>query len=170
MHTVWNIFKTEESLMTSLRAPRLHFMLRHSHAVPDRKSILLLVENSLQKKKKKTGESYKSVISWIKVGDRSQGRPEGSLFNSYEIEVYGRALLLSQDCSTLHLILLSVLQGGIKYHFWSLWYDSTCDWNQVSRTIGEHSTHLANTLESIYMCMLYSSIFKYIIDKEEILW
>ena len=30
-------------------------------------------------------------------------------------------------------ILLSVKQGGIKYHFKSLWYDSTWDWNQVSR-------------------------------------
>ena len=37
-----------------------------------------------------------------------------------------------------HLIMLSVKQGGIKYHFLSLWYDSTWDWTQVSRTIGEH--------------------------------
>ena len=39
-----------------------------------------------------------------KVGDCSQGRPEGSLFNSYYTKVYGRALLLSLDCSTLTLI------------------------------------------------------------------
>ena len=39
-----------------------------------------------------------------KVGDRSRGRPEGSLFNSYHTEVQGRALLLSLDCSTLLLI------------------------------------------------------------------
>ena len=39
-----------------------------------------------------------------KVGDRSRGRPEGSLFNSYYIDVLGRALLLSLDCSTLPLI------------------------------------------------------------------
>ena len=25
----------------------------------------------------------------------------------------------------LYLILLSVKQGGIKYHFWSFWYDLT---------------------------------------------
>ena len=44
-----------------------------------------------------------------------------------------------------YLILLSVKQGGIKYHFFkSLWYDATWDWTQVSRTIGEHSTHYAN--------------------------
>ena len=40
-----------------------------------------------------------------------------------------------------HLIMLSVKQGGIKYHFLSLWYDSTWDWTQVSRAIGEHSNH-----------------------------
>ena len=33
----------------------------------------------------------------------------------------------------------SVKQGGIKYHFLSLWYDSTWHWTQVSRAIGEHS-------------------------------
>ena len=37
--------------------------------------------------------------------------------------------------------MLSVKQGGIKYHFLSLWYNSTRDWTQVSRAIGEHSTH-----------------------------
>ena len=35
-----------------------------------------------------------------------------------------------------YLIMLSVKQGGIKYHFLSLWYDSTWDWTQVSRPIG----------------------------------
>ena len=34
---------------------------------------------------------------------------------------------------------LSVMQGGIKYHFLSLWYGSTWDWTPVSRTIGEYS-------------------------------
>ena len=40
--------------------------------------------------------------------------------------------------------MLSVKQGSIKYHILSLWYDSTKDWTQVSRTIGDHSTHEAN--------------------------
>ena len=40
--------------------------------------------------------------------------------------------------------MLSVKQGGIKYHFLSLWYDSTWDWTLVSQTIGKHSTHQAN--------------------------
>ena len=30
---------------------------------------------------------------------------------------------------------MSVKQGGIKYHFLSLWYDATWDWTQVSRII-----------------------------------
>ena len=33
--------------------------------------------------------------------------------------------------------MLSVKQGGIKYHFLSLWYDLTKDWTTVSRVIGE---------------------------------
>ena len=43
-----------------------------------------------------------------------------------------------------YLIMLSVKQGGIKYHFLSLWYDSTWDWTLVSQTIGEHSNQNAN--------------------------
>ena len=35
----------------------------------------------------------------------------------------------------------SVKQGGIKYHYLSLCYDSTRDWTPVSQAIGEHSTH-----------------------------
>ena len=40
--------------------------------------------------------------------------------------------------------MLSVKQGGIKYHFFSFWNDSTWDWTPVSQTIREHSTHKAN--------------------------
>ena len=42
--------------------------------------------------------------------------------------------------------MLSVKQEGIKYYFLSLLYDSTWDWTPVSRTIGEHFTHLGNGL------------------------
>ena len=45
--------------------------------------------------------------------------------------------------------MLSVKQGGIKYYFLSLWYDSTWDWTQVSRAIGEHSNRLANDLGTL---------------------
>ena len=40
-----------------------------------------------------------------KVGDPCRGWPEGSLFDSYDTKVYGRALLHPLDCSTLPLIL-----------------------------------------------------------------
>ena len=40
-----------------------------------------------------------------------------------------------------YLIMLSVKQGGNKYHILSLWYDSTGYLTPVSRAIGEHSTH-----------------------------
>ena len=40
--------------------------------------------------------------------------------------------------------MLIVKQGGIKYHFLSLWYDSTWDWSPVSRTIGEDFTQSTN--------------------------
>ena len=40
--------------------------------------------------------------------------------------------------------MLSVKQGGIKYHFLSLSYDSPWDWTQASQAIGEHSNHHAN--------------------------
>ena len=34
--------------------------------------------------------------------------------------------------------MLHVKEGGIKYHFSSLWYDLTWDWTQVFRAISEH--------------------------------
>ena len=51
----------------------------------------------------------------------------------------------------------SVKQGGIKYHFFSLFYDSTLDWTATMRTIGEHSNHYANGPElsnNIYEILL----------------
>ena len=35
--------------------------------------------------------------------------------------------------------MLRVKQGGIKYHFFSFWYDTTWDWTPVSRAIGEQT-------------------------------
>ena len=51
----------------------------------------------------------------------------------------------------------SVKQGEIKYHFLSLWYGSTWDWNSVSWTIGEHSTHLANSPKTESNLSIYLS-------------
>ena len=58
----------------------------------------------------------------------------------------------------MYLIMLSVKQGGIKYHFLSLWYDATWDWTLVSRTIGEHSTHLANELPTSELFVIFKKI------------
>ena len=62
-----------------------------------------------------------NIIHLKKVGDRSLGRLEGSLFNSYYTEMQGRVLLLSLDYSTVPLIRnlysLCVKLGDIKYHF-----------------------------------------------------
>ena len=54
--------------------------------------------------------------------------------------------------------MLSVKQDSIKYDFLSLWYDSTWDWTQISRAIGEHSDHYAN----IRCKLIYKQINKYI--------
>ena len=79
-------------------------------------------------------------------------------------------------------IMLSVKQGGIKYHFLRLWYDSTCNWTPVSRATGERSIHLTIWLNAwryvhiyeyksvnidtlyiyIYMYMFYVYICTYI--------
>ena len=52
------------------------------------------------------------------------------------------------------------MQGGIKYHFQSLWYDVPWDWTQVFQAIGKHSYHY-NCLQIIiimnYM-KLYNSV------------
>ena len=55
--------------------------------------------------------------------------------------------------------MLSVKQGGIKYHFLSLWYDSTWDWTQVSRAIGEHS-----------LSYLVVDEMRYNLEKAKYLW
>ena len=38
-------------------------------------------------------------------------------------------------------------QGGIKYHFLSLLYDSNWNWTYVSTAISEHSNYYANVLK-----------------------
>ena len=48
--------------------------------------------------------NYLKSYKVIKVVFLCRGWPEGSLFNSYYTKVWGRVLLLSQDCSTLPLI------------------------------------------------------------------
>ena len=49
--------------------------------------------------------------------------------------------------------MMSVKQGGIKYHFLSLLYDSTWDCTPVSRPIGEHSTTVGQL--NVYVSVMY---------------
>ena len=65
--------------------------------------------------------------------------------------------------------------GGIKYHFLNLWYDSTWEWTQVFRAIGEHSKHYANVrggsplsgvLPCLYQEFLESQPFKHILPND----
>ena len=72
-----------------------------------------------------------------KVGDRYQGRPEGSLFNSYYTKMLGDVppfLGLLYFTLDMYLIMLSVKQGSFNYHFLSLWYDTTRDWKPLITT------------------------------------
>ena len=69
-------------------------------------------------------------LSISKFGDCSRGRPGSSLFNRYYTEVCGGPTLfpgLLHFTLDPYLIMLSVKQKGIKYHFLSL------------RAIGKHS-------------------------------
>ena len=54
--------------------------------------------------------------------------------------------------------MLSTIQGGIKYHFLSLWYDSTWDWTPVS--IGEH-TKIHQQNKTIYLAYVCEAKFVY---------
>ena len=55
-------------------------------------------------RKSKCLKYYWTLSKKSKAGNRYRRRPEGSLFNSYYTEMWGRALLLSLDCYTLPLI------------------------------------------------------------------
>ena len=88
-----------------------------------------------------------------KAGDRSRGRREGSLFNSYYTEMSGKALFFSLDCPnlfqwllhlgvgeattpvfrlphfTLDTYLIYLICSARRYQvpFLKIWYDSTWD-------------------------------------------
>ena len=79
-------------------------------------------------------------ISKVKLATIVEGDPKAlfSIAVGEGATPFPRLLLFTLDP---YLIMLSVKQEGIKYHFLSLWYDSTWDWTQVSRAIGEHFNH-----------------------------
>ena len=65
-----------------------------------------------------------------------------------------------------YFIILRVKQGGIKYHFLSLWYDSTWDWTQVSQAIGKHSNHHANYTRML--CVVLNKSWKHHPTKQQL--
>ena len=76
---------------------------------------------------------YKLLVSSIyksKVGNCIRRRLEGSLFISSNNEEKKRALRL--NLSLIYPKMLSVKPGGIKFHLWSLWSDSTWDWTPAN--------------------------------------
>ena len=72
----------------------------------------------------------------------------------YFFFIFGRSTVSFDNLKTSasHTNNLILKQGGIKYHFLSLWYNSTWDWALFFHTIGEHSTHLANGPECYTIC------------------
>ena len=112
-----------------------------------------------------------SYIYSCKVGDHSRGWLEGSLFDSLLHQGVGEGATpfpgLLHFTLDPYLIMLSVKQGGIKYHFLSLWCDSTWDWTQVSRAIGEHSNRSANVQYIYYALFIkhgYLRVWIYLIS------
>ena len=97
-----------------------------------------------------------------KVGDHSRRWPEGSLFDSLRHQGVGEGATpypgLLHFTLDLYLIMLSVKQGGIKYHFLSLWYDSTWDWTRSPRPLVDTLT--ARPMSGIYIC-IYIYIYIY---------
>ena len=73
-----------------------------------------------------------------------------AIFN--ELDSYGTTLI-SPFTLGPYLITQSVKQGGIKYHFLSLWYDSTWDWIQVYWWTLKPICQLAGIYIYIYMCV-----------------
>ena len=60
----------------------------------------------------KTNKAYTKIK---KVGYQSRGWPEGSLFNSYNTEVWGKALLLPLNFSTLPFVVYWFIQCNFRY-------------------------------------------------------
>ena len=76
-------------------------------------------------------------------------RPDWNFWNSPAVTIRRvfQFLLLSLDCCTLSLIRTLyhwVLSNKVSSNIFKVWYDATWNWTQVSQTISEHSTHLAN--------------------------
>ena len=99
-----------------------------------------------------------------KVGNHSQRWPKGPPFSIATL--FPELLHFTLDP---YLIILSVKQGGIKYHFLSLWYDSIWDWTQVFWAIDKYSNHYANVqwwkiCRFTYSCIYFHFYFLYFLN------
>ena len=102
-----NIKPTKEDILPFLIFFTYNLFIEHVH---------ILSDNNEQHTKVRKNISFQTItflwlpvlrrriVSKSKVGNHSQGWPEGSLFNSYYTKVKEKALQLSLDCSTLPLI------------------------------------------------------------------
>ena len=75
-----------------------------------------------------------------KVGDLSRRWPKGSIFSSYPPRCRGGHYSIPWIAPLYSWSILSVKQDFIKYHFLSLWYDSTWHRTPVSRAIGKNKS------------------------------
>ena len=80
-----------------------------------------------------------SEIIYIIVGDHSRGWPEGSFFNSLLHPGVWEGVTPFPGLLHFTLDRYLIMLEASSTIFLSLWYDSTWDWTQVSRAIGEHS-------------------------------
>ena len=96
-----------------------------------------------------TSNSQQKRVSKLKLATVIEGDPKAR-FSIATTPRYTGLLHFSLDP---YLIMVSVKHGGIKYHFLSLWYDTTWDWTQVSVASGEHSNHYANVRKKICQIM-----------------
>ena len=93
------------------------------------------------------------IDSLVKLADLVEGEPK----DPFSIDTtpksrrgatpFPRLLHFTLDPN---LLMLSVMQVGILYHFFSLWYNSTCDWTPVSCTIGKHWNNGTDYDKKIY--------------------
>ena len=75
--------------------------------------------------------SFLFCINWKKKNEKFHTQKTFSIHTKEE-KIYSNTHIHTKKCWVL------IKQGDIKYHFLSLWYDSTWNWTPVSRTIGKH--------------------------------
>ena len=65
-----------------------------------------------------------------------------------------------------YFIMLSVKQGGIQYHFLSLWYDSTWDWTLVSGGTLSPSCQWVGNLLNLRVILAFFSLLARLLETQ----